>query len=263
MKKRKTILNHHSASVLPYHLDLEGKLHLILEKKDADYRPHYFNNGFSFIGGNWRKGVDEDRSPEDVVLRELDEEFWQRYEAPESLNEILGEQFLKREPLKCVKYDQESVQRIRPFRDILGQNLVHTSDYIIRVEPPATENRLVYASSIFTRELSEDEFKDIKNILEEFSGTVTTDNLMWGSSIVSVSLCDINKHNSKFAWGYDRVLNDIIGKQIPGQKEGVARTLNYVDAKRIEYPGEAERTESGSPTFKGFQDLGYKYLERD
>jgi len=249
-------LNHHSAAVLPYHLDLEGRLHFVLEQKDPKYKAPYFDNGLNFLGGNWEKGVNTDLSPKDVVERETPEEFWDKYEAPESLNSLLGQEFLKREPEVMVKYDLKSVERIKQVGKIVGSSLGYAGNYIVRVLPPITKSELVYGSSIFTRVLSEQEFKTICDVAQEFEGRLTTDNLKWGSKTVVVTLDDINHKNRKFSWGYCNMVNMMFQHSfLPKQPCGVARPLNLVKIEGMPLPLQAE-------TFEDIEKEGYAYLEK-
>ena len=259
--KKSNILNHHAASLLSYYVDPEKGLHFILEQKDPDYKPPFFDNGLNFIGGNWKKGFNIDKSPEELAHREINEEFWDKYEAPESLNELLGEKFLKREPGVIVKYNNESVQRIKSVGKILDEGASYTTDYIVKIYPPITKNVLTYGLTAFTKKLSKEEFETIETVIDEFDGKLITDNLKWGSKIVSVSLDEINKQNKEFAWGYGIILNDLIKSDIDTSSTGVIRPLNLIKVKKIKYPAEAERTKSGCPTFNGFESIGYEYVK--
>src|SRR3989338_6597587 len=92
-------LNHHSASVLPYFWASEGDLIFILEQKDPGYMNPYFNKGLTFLGGNWEsKKHAADKSPEDTLKRELEEEFFLRGEEPESLAALIGGEVLAKNP---------------------------------------------------------------------------------------------------------------------------------------------------------------------
>ncbi len=258
------ILNHHAASLLAYYVDPEKGLHFILEQKDPDYKAPFFDNGLNFIGGNWKKGVNDDKSPEELVRREIKEEFWDKYEAPESLNELLGEKFLKREPEVIVKYDYDSVQRIKSVGKILEDGTSYTTDYIVKIHPPITKDVLTYGLTAFTNKLSKEEFETIETVIDEFDGKLITDNLKWGSKIVSVSLDEINGINGntkKFAWGYGHILNNLIKSYINPGSVGVIRPLNLIKVKKIKYPIEAETTESGCPTFNDFESIGYEYVK--
>lgn len=260
MKKSKIILNHHAASLLAYYVNPEKGLHFILEQKDPDYKSPFFDNGLNLIGGNWKKGVNSDKSPEGLVHREINEEFWDKYEAPESLNQLLGEKFLKREPGVIIKYNNESIQRIKSVGKILDEGARYTIDYIVKISPPITKSVLTYGLTVFTNRLSAEEFGTIEAIIDEFDGKLITDNLKWGSKIVSVSLDEINKQNKKFAWGYGHILNDLISSKL-NKSVGVIRPLNLIKVKKIKYPAEAERTKSGCPTFSGFESIGYEYVK--
>ena len=264
--KESIILNHHAASLLSYYIDPKGVLHFILEQKDPDYKPPFFDKGLNFIGGNWQKGVNDDASPEELVQREIEEEFWKKYEAPESLNELLGQEFLKREPEIIVKYDYESVQRIKSVGKILGDGASYTKDYIVKIYPPITKDVLTYGLTAFTNQLSKGEFETIETIIDEFDGKLITDNIKWGSKIVSVTLDEINGNNKKFAWGYGHILNDLISSELNKttgviKSVGVIRPLKreLIKVKKINYPIGAETTESGCPTFKGLESIGFVY----
>jgi len=257
--KKPIILNHHAASLLSYYVDLEGGLHFILEQKDPDYKAPYFDNGLNFIGGNWKKGVNNDKSPEELVHREIQEEFWDKYEAPESLNKLLGEEFLKKEPEIIVKYDNNSVQRIKSVGEILDKGARYKTDYIVKISPPITKDVLTYGLTAFTNKLSKEEFETIETIIDDFDGKLITDNLKWGSKIVSVSLDEINKQNKKFAWGYGHVLNNLIKLYINPGSVGVIRPLNLVEVEEIKYPDKTIRIVC--PTFNDFESMGYEYIK--
>ncbi|MBU4493035.1 MAG: hypothetical protein KKA61_01570 [Nanoarchaeota archaeon] len=255
--KKSIILNHHAASLLAYYVDPKKGLHFILEQKDPGYKPPYFDNGLNFIGGNWKKGVNEDKSPEELVRREINEEFWDKYEAPESLNELLGEKFLKREPGVIVKYNNESVQRIKSVGKILDEGASYTTDYIVKISPSITKN--TYGLTAFTNQLSKGEFETIETIIDEFKGKLITDNIKWGSKIVSVTLDEINEDNKKFAWGYGRILNDLIKSYINPSSVGVIRPLKreLIKVKKINYPDKTRRIVC--PSFNDFERRGYVY----
>ncbi len=237
-------LNHHSAGLLPY-IELDGKLFFILEQKDPGYKPPFFDNALNFLGGNWKKGVNPDKSPEELIRREISEEFWDSPEAPESLNELLGREFLTREADIDVKaYDTpKNMEKLRQVGRTVGR--------------PLSEPGLIYAAGIFLRELSPDEFKSIEAVLEEFGGKVTTDNVKRGSRVVAVSLDEINQKNIKCAWGYDYILNDLLyAEKLPHQEPVIIRPLRLIEVMKIR-----EEELQTSPTFEAFEKAGYKYRE--
>ena len=267
--KKSIILNHHAASLLSYYVDPEGSLHFILEQKDPDYKPPYFDEGLNFIGGNWQKGVNKDKSPEELVHREIEEEFWRIDEPIEYLNKLLGEKFLKTEFIKeKAKYDGDDkpLQIINLVGKILEDGARYTTDYIVKISPPITKDILTYGLTAFTNRLSKEEFETIENIINACNGELTTDNKTHGSKIVSVTLDEINKQNKKFAWGYGRILNDLISSKLNKtagviKSVGVIRPLKreLIKVKKINYPIEAETTESGCPTFEGLESIGFVY----
>ena len=257
------ILNHHSASVLPFYEDLEGKVHLILEEKDKEYKLPFFDNGLNFLGGNWEKGMHVDKSPRELVCREVDEEFWTIFEPTESLNGLLGESFLKREPEVVAKYDHASVQKIKQIGALICSNMRYAGSYIIKIQPPITKTELVHGLTIFTNCLNSEKYKNIESVLKEFDGKLTTDNLKWGSHIVSTTLQEINLNNRKFAWGYCNIVNELMKSGFDNLRPGVIRPLNLVQVSKMEYTlakGTKEAEIEAGPSFKDFEEAGYKYL---
>ncbi len=263
--EKSIILNHHAASLLSYYVDPEKGLHFILEQKDPGYKPPYFDKGLNFIGGNWKKGVNKDKSPKELVRREIEEEFWRRDEPIEYLNELLGEKFLKTEVIKeKAKYegDDKPLQRINLVGKILEDGAIYTTDYIVKIPPRITKNTLTYGLTAFINKLSKEEFETIETIINDYNGELTTDNKNHKSKIVSVTLDEINGINGntkKFAWGYGLILNDLIKSYINPSSIGVIRPINLIKVKKIKYPAEAETTESGCPTFKGLESIGFVY----
>ena len=254
-------LNHHAGTVLPYHVDLEGKLHFVLEQKDPGYNPPFFDNGLNFPGGNWEKGKHSDKSPEDVARRELAEEFWCQYDAPEASNPLLGKDSPKIEPVTT--YGDADKKKIQQLGRILAADIKFARSYIVTAPPPITKTKLVYGLSTFVKRLSLKEFQTIERILQEFDGKVTTDNLRWDSRTVSVSLEEINLRNLKFSGGYDHVVNNLLELNVlPTQPLGVMRTLNLIKVSPIKYPSTAEMNKSGCPTFAGLEKAGYSYRRK-
>ncbi len=251
---RKLKINHHSVSIIPYHIDLENNLHFILEQKDSNYKAPYFNNGLNFIGGNWQKGVHSEKSPKETLEREINEEFWNQYEAPESLNDILREEFLKTRYEIMAKYNIQSIEQIKVIGQILLDEAQHLDDYMITVPPPIMNDELIYLSSIFSKKLSLDEFQTINEVLNEFEGVVTTDNLKWNSKVVSVSLDDINSQGMKFAWGYDKIINQL-KSHIPPIKEGIIMPSELINIEKINPLQKIE-----SSTYQMYERKGMQYV---
>lgn len=220
------VLNHHSASILPY-ICLDGELHFILEKKSADYKPPFFDNALNFLGGNWNP---EDKSPEDTLEREVLEEFWSLHEGDESLNELLGQKFLPVEAEVDVRLPKEIVGVLRELGPRLLAGHERAGQYIMSLRPPIVNENLAYSATIFMKALSVEDYAHFKIMIELFSGRLTTDNWKRGSSVVDVSLKDINKNNLKFAWGYDKVINELLkAGKLPKQPSGIVRPLELID----------------------------------
>lgn len=252
-------LNHHAGVVLPYHLDAEGTLHFILEQKDPGYKAPFFDNALNFLGGNWQKGVHDDKTPDEVAIREVEEEFWVRHEPAESLNELLGQDFLQHEPEVLGRYNLQTAQRIQQAGRMLTEDIQYADSYLVDISPPICDPKLSYGLSVFTCPLSEEEFGTIEDLLTHFDGKLTTDNLRWGSRIVSISLPEINQDNRKFSWAYDKVMNSMFENGLlPAQPVGVLRELSLVDVKPVFYFEPMEKSELGCPTFQALEGI-YEY----
>lgn len=246
----KQILTHHAVVVLPFYSDK-----FIFEQKDKGYKPPFFEKGLNFLGGNWKKGINPDKKLEEVICRELREEFWMQYENPQSLNSILGETFLKRKepnmPDITKKYDELSVKKIQQVGNIFEKDIIHASDYVVTVNPPIMKNKLDYGLSVFLKELTKEEFKIVQSVFKGFKGKITTDNLKWDTKLECITLDKINKQNRKFSWGYDHVLNDLIELKLISHPLGMIRTMNLVEIKRIQHPGNS---------FKDFESSNFRYV---
>jgi len=255
---KKTKLKFHSAMLVAYYLE-KDRLHLIFEQKDPNYKRPYFDSGLNFLGGNYEKGKHDHSSPYETLLEEIREEFHSMPEKPESLNELLGEKFIEKEPDLVAKYDHKTTERIREMGNILTKNVHPIKDfYIVEIHPPITKDVLTYGSSMFNRELNGNEFKHIKELIDEFDGKLTTDNLKWKSKIVTVPFDYITKKN-KFAWESAHVLVDLLGSELPAQPTDQIRLLDEVKLIKKVYPPTAEIDKFRCPTFTGFESLGYNY----
>jgi hypothetical protein len=247
------LLNHHSAAVLPYCIK-NGTHYFIFEQKDSKYKIPYFNRGFNFLGGNWKKGIDRDNGPQEVVEREIREEFFACGQRAENLNSLLGQNFIQH-----IQNDYENnlpLSDVREVSKILSRNLEHVLDLIVTVKPPITKSPLVYGSSIFLRKLDQDGFDFISNLLMKCNGKITTDNLEYGSSTIIKTLDEINDENSKFSWGYDKVLNYLM--PCLDSPLRVIRTLDLVDIRLLDNSLEAKSSKIQS--FADVENAGYSYL---
>jgi len=266
MANQKATLNHHAGAVLAYHNNPEKGLVFVLEQKDPDFRPPFFDNGLCFLGGNWQRGVHKDSSPRETMSREVREEFWEIYEAPESLNSILGQEFLTREPDIVARYSEREIQRIREVGRILINGTTYAADYVLSFFPPLFKAALTCGCTIFTKPLSGEELMTIEGVVQEFDGRLTTDNLKYKSSTVVVSLREINLRNIKFAYQYDHVLNDLLDHELSSMTEQrIVRTLSphLTKVQRFTYPkGFQVKDPSNGPTYDELQSAGLEYLQR-
>jgi hypothetical protein len=252
-------LNHHSAAVIPFFLGDKGDIHFVFEQKDPAYKKPFFDGALNGEGGNFEKGVHTDKSPEMTLMREVREEFWDAYEAPESLNALLGQEFLTREPQVAVKYDDKSVKRLKGAMILLTERMKYSESYIMTVQPPITKTELKYGSSIFVKQLSKEERSELEAMIKDFDGKLTTDNLKWGSKIGIFSLKDINEKNMKFSWGYCGVINMLLRREyLPRQPMGVIRPLNLVQMESMSTTVDF-LVKPGVPSYESFE-MAHEYL---
>lgn len=249
-----TELNHHAGVILPYYQDTDGTLYFIFEQKDPKYKKPFFDNGLNFLGGNYNKGINYDLSPEETVRREIAEEFGQIYEAPESINQILGQKFQK-EDNKNLEVKLENLKELQIINDILQSNLSSPKNYILTTNPPIMKTPVTQGLSVFPRVLDKTEYQELKRIINMYNGTLTTDNHKWGSKIVFSNLEKINYKNQKFAWGYGRTLNKVFNNQ------GVIRPIDnsLISVKPLEYDSKLGTSSVGGPTYQGLEKAGFIY----
>lgn len=264
MGKSNTILNHHGAIGINYHIDDAGITHIIFEQTDETYNPPYFDESLKCLGGNWEKGANySDKSPEDTYYREIREEFWEKKEEQESSGGFYNQNFINKKNPSNTKYNKRAIDDIKQIPKILLENVEHCADYVVTLQPPITKDTLKHGLTVFQRELDESEFNKITKIIDEYNGALTTDNLKWGSKIVCMTIDEINEYKIKTAGGQNLIINNLITSKILPDNEKInirPNVKNLINISRIKYPSDGELTESGCPTFKGFEDMGYRYL---
>ncbi len=260
-------LGWHSAAVLPYFVS-SGELYFLLEQKDPKFRTPFFENGLNFLGGNCdlKKGIGkDDTTPEGTAAREVKEEFFLIKEPEESLNELLGQEFLTKdqELLSKVKvtHTLENLKRVRDAGTRLLEGVQYAQSYIMTVHEPISKpgsGPMVYGSSIFVKEMDEREFRGLEKLLDDLGGKVTTDNLKFGGKTVLASLKQINEENRKFAWGYCHVVNALLNERaLPAQAYGVIRPLSLVSLRGMDVSG-VEHNQHRVPTYTGLRKA-YSY----
>lgn len=261
-------LNHHSASILPFFADDKGKLFFLLEQKDPSFNPPYFNNGLSFIGGNYQPGDFPDLSPVDTLKREVLEEYWIATEADESLQNLLGETFTIKKPNVEASYKEDQLDKIRQGARILLQSVMYAADFVMRISPPITNEDLFYGLTTFTRKFDSESFNYWRNLLEEFDGKLTTDNLRWNSRIVFKSIDEIvNDDEIKFAYGYDHVLDALLQEGFierdTARKLRTLRHAEFIHLKRMKFTNKMTKDERDvdveAPTYEDLAKQGFRY----
>lgn len=248
--------NHHSASVLPVYVDNYGNLNFLLEEKDPGYKEPYFNQGAVFFGGNWEKRKEyEDRSPKETLIREIEEEF-RRIEDPlESLNELVGEDFISETKDNYQKQDfsKRDKERVWSVGKLILRNLKHRANYEVTVRPPIMkESDLVYGSSVFISPLSKKGYEHTKSVIEQYDGAITPDNVEWGSRTFFWNPKEDNP--AKFAWGYDQILHNLfphLEMEFNNHCEGLVKVTPLLDQQL-----------SKDLTYKQFETLGIRYHQK-
>lgn len=253
----------YGAGILPYYLP---DITFLFEMRSEDYIVPFFNNSLSLFGGN-RTHVD--KSPEEVLERELREEFHIiEEEEEESLNNILGQSVLQEKDVAYTLLDpkEEIIKEIRKIPSILLDKMVYAGSYTNTFSPPLAglEKKITGIDSVFLKELSNQDYFFLIDLLKKTGGKITTDNLKFGGKTLFASLDEINDNKYKFSWGYDQIVRDLLKKgkiSIPSRYPLAIRSLDNIEIKLIHTNSTSRIADSRYPTFKEFESMGYIYEE--
>ncbi len=247
-------LNHQSATVLPYYVGDDGKIWIVLERKDPEFKKDYFNSALNFIGGNWfPNGTYRDLSPEDTLYRNIKDEFGLPSPGKDGLDIGLRDNSYDKEP-ETKETLPEDIQKIG---EILIDEPTYQKTYQVFVDHPEIKENLVYGSSIFYRQLDKDQYEQIKSTIKKYEGTITTDNVLRGSKLEIMPLEGIK--NEKFAWGYDQILNELMHAQTDIKVENIPlKDSIKVNVMLNRIPGKIKLTD-GCPTYNDIENAGYSY----
>jgi hypothetical protein len=271
MEADEKTLEWHSAVVLPYHVDNDGSIRFLFERKDPGFAKPYFNSGLNMFGGNWIKSSEyTDKSPGDIITREIREEFYAIDEQEETYTQITGK--TDTEPNSTKENDRLSISDRQIVSGLIplvldghkyaGTDItVWNQDFVGKVDPGKRSG-----SSYFVKELTAEEYGQTKEIVDGFGGKLTTDNLKWGGECLFVSLDELNANKYHFAWDSGDDLRTILrnGSIPPAKEQPIAiRTLDGVTLCPIDEDSVIERDGSGAPTFDSFiNDLGFTYVRK-
>lgn len=248
-------LNFCSAGIFPYYFSKDEKITFLFERKSGDYIPPFFNNSIGPLGGNM--GNSKDKSPEEVLERELKEEFHVLYEDEESLNELIGQEILQEHHVSYkLDYDEKIIEDIKRMPSVLLEGKAYAGSYLVRFFPPLAgiKKEIKGIESTFIKELSQEEYFFVDNLLKKTGGRITTDNLKFGGKTLFVSLDDINENKYKFSWNCGQTISDLLKKgkvPMPGKYPLAIRTLENIQIEPI--------PTTTNPTFKEFESMGLIY----
>jgi hypothetical protein len=251
-------LHYHTGVILPFHNtgEITWFLH---EVKDPEFRGGLYGDGRNFLGGNFLKGVNTDSSPSDVAVREVQEEFWCKFEAPESLDQLLG----ARDPddhtdLVDFPYDPSLLSKVQHVGSMLTEGLVYAGDYIATHSGPVVpKGDVIHGLTVFLRQLDETEFLLIKNALDDTNGRITTDNVRWNSSVVFDSVERMNAGDNIYSWGYGRFTNELLASGVlPSSVPQVKKVLPYSTFSKLIIPDSVQRDSIGSPILASLEEQG-------
>ena len=252
---QKNLMNFYSSGILPYHFIDKG-IAFLFERKSDDYVPPFFNNSLGLLGGN--RGNTEDKSPEEVLERELKEEFHILEEGKESLNELIGQGILQEEEHapRILNYDKGTIEDIKRMPSVLLEGKVYTESYFVRFFPPlgGIEKEVKGIESVFTKKLSHEEYLFIAGLLKKTNGRITTDNLKFGGKTLFASLEEINDNRYKFSWCIDQIIRDLLKKGKIPVPPGYPIAIRSLDGIEIESIPTTE-----NPRFREFENMGLTY----
>ncbi len=203
-------INHHYSGVLP---QFQGRKHnyFLLEQKDPSY---VFPNCLTFFGGNWQKGLFEEKNPLETLHREIKEEFWIVQEFFDKLSNIIPG-YHKEADNPTTPENTEMFQRIG--RALL-RDVVYEKSFSIQMSEPSVPKAHNWLASIYSRQLDHNDFCLLESVLIENEGSITPDNFKWGSKAVILS--DKELSGDKFAWGFEKMYSAITEHALIHNQDG-------------------------------------------
>ena len=243
----------HGCQILPYFESAED-IHFFFEQKDPKYNAPFFNDGLSFLGGAWALGIDTDTTVADVVQREVDEEYWKRNDHQISM----GEHFSSDCIADAKTYDEPTQKLISQIIPLFTDGMLHAADYTRLIRPPVVKQEIFGIATVYIKQVDSSAAAYIQELIRAHNGLLSTDNLTHGSHTACVSLSQINERNHKFAWGYDKILSDLVRNTFQ-RPIGVLRSLDSIAIEPISLP---KTLIAKNLPFKDLMSHGFKYEDR-
>jgi len=257
-------LGWHASNLFAYHIDDKaGEVTYFLDQKDPKFKVPYFNSGLNAPGGNYVKGRHDFHSPDELLRREIAEEFYAVHEEDEGL----GFAF-KGDPKKEGSKESHSgvnMERISRVVPMLLNGVRYVGSVVTQYNFPTL--RLVEpaaSTSLYAKELSADEYQVLSALVDEFRGGLSTDALKWGGANRFVPTKDFP--TSKFAYDAGHKFLELFNRGLLPRPEGHLVLPAVVGARITQFIGpdvsleEKLKTDLGTPTFEAFEGpLGFRF----
>jgi len=131
----------------------------------------------------------------------------------------------------------------------------YVGDYIVDLNLKGRE-KTTFGASIYTHRLNEEQYMDLKDLVEWQEGKLTTDNYRHESRVEIIDIKKINDHNKRFAGGYDQILNHLLEEGVFGHTR--VRIENCLPPINIIARGKLVEDKDG-PTFELLKENFYNY----
>jgi hypothetical protein len=241
--------NHHASVVLPFYDD-SSRLQLLFEQKSPDYKPPFFDNALNIPGGNSNA---QERSAAQVLNREIHEEFGIIEDTPETLDAIIGQKVMEASAELDERLPPQYANMVHDLGKGILENASHAATYEMIFLPPIAPQPIVCSFSVYTSPLDEKTFRSLKRMMLMLNEKLTVDNYKLNSKCAITTIEDINRNNSKIAWGYDHILNDLMEIEFR-RSDRIYRPLSIASATPILRGGPAQ-----GPSFDNIKALGHTY----
>lgn len=258
-------LEQFSVEIFPYYISKEEGPIFFLEMKSDDYFTPYFNNSLNPFGGNWKNTGE--KYVHEILEEELKEEFHIIEEYEDNMNNLFHNKLVEHQQYgkeKRLIQKENITEEIKKIPSILLEGNKYIGSYTFTFFPPLLKEELTAGASVFIKNLSDEEYKFINEILISCDNLVTTDNFKYkGSKTLFASLGDINENKYRFAWGWEHPLIYLLEQNKLPLADNIPlkiKILNNIKVEPIEEKSLIKKIGSANgPTFRSFERLGYKF----
>ncbi len=202
--------NHHYSGILASHKGRNDS-YFLFEQKDPTY---IFPNCLTLFGGNWQKGLFEEKNPLDTLFREIKEEFWIEEEEWDKLSNIIPGYHKEADNPNRPK----GVEEICHIGRMLLNNPQYQNTFSVQMREPTVPRAHNWLASIYATQLNSSDFEYMHNVISSRDGVITPDNYKWGSKAVILSEKELVP--DRFSWGFEQILSTLIPTNLGRNQDG-------------------------------------------